>query len=83
MEYQAFEKASHRLIDSVWTVTFRKIGQYSVEVFAYNRQDEDGYKFEGLLPKVTMVENDERVLEYLEINGVRYIVENPKHIFSY
>lgn len=81
--YQAFEKASHRLIDSVWTVTFRKISDRSVEVFAYNREDEDGYKFEGLLPKVDMIEDDARVLTGLEINGTVYTVENQKHIFSY
>lgn len=81
--YQAFEKASHRLIDSVWTVTFRKVSDHHVEVFAYNRQDEDGYKYEGLLPKVRIVEDDARVLTGLEINGKLYTVENQKHIFSY
>lgn len=81
--YQAFEKASHRLIDSVWTVTFRKVSDFSVELFAYNREDEDGYKFEGILPKVRINEDDGRIITSIEVAGIEYKVENPKHIFSY
>jgi hypothetical protein len=83
MKHQPFEKACHRLIDSVWTVTFRRVSDFSVEVLAYNREDDDGYKYESVMPHGRLIEDDSRTVTGIKINGDEYTVENPKHIFKY
>lgn len=83
MTYQAFEKASNRLLDSVWTMTFRQVSDFSVEILAYSRDDDDGYKYEHLMPSVFVMEDDDRNITHIEINGYMFAVENPKYIFSY
>lgn len=83
MEYQAFEKASHRILDSVWTMTFRKVGPNQVEILAFNREDDDGYQFERMMPRLQVNEGAGRIVESIEICGQRFDVENQKHVFSY
>ena len=83
MSYQAFEKASHRLLDSVWTVTFRKVSDFSVEVFAYKRDDQDGYDYEALIPTLEPIENENRFLTHIVVNDETFVVENQKYIFNY
>ena len=79
-------KATHRLINSVWTVTAH-ISTNTATIVAYSRDDEDGYRLEDSLPKCQLTEGNDRVVKALEINWGgnrrRYTVNNPQHIFSY
>ncbi|MGR5451929.1 hypothetical protein ACP3V3_19645 [Vibrio sp. PNB22_3_1] len=88
--------ATKRLIDSVWTVEFRKIGD-GVEVISFNRENEKGYKEESKLKRVRTIETDGRVLSEIQLFPVgtqtfdmeesyrthTFKVLNPQHIFSY
>jgi|TARA_B110000208_G_scaffold99775_1_gene124516 hypothetical protein len=78
-----FSKATQRLLDSVWTLTFIQKNEDSVEVLDFNRADADGYRYERRLPKLETLEGPERVLEEVLIDGRLFIVANPAHIFSY
>lgn len=75
--------AVKRLIDSVWTLGYEEVDEYNVRVFSYDRDNPVGYEKEKELPKLVNIENDERVLEAVEIDGKRYAVVNPCFIFSY
>lgn len=89
-------KATHRLIDSVWTVTYEIVDGKAV-ISSYNRRDEEGYKHERQLPQCALVETDDRTVvelllrPYEQFNGwcnssnctERYEVANPKHVFDY
>ena len=75
-------KATHRLINSVWTVT-ADISGNTATIKAYSRNDEDGYRLEHSLPKGRLIEGEGRIVEGLEIDGETYTVNNPQHVFSY
>ena len=79
-------KATHRLLDSVWTVTAH-ISISTATIVAYSRDDEDGYRLEDSLPKCQLTEGNDRIVKSLEINWGgntrRYTINNPQHIFSY
>lgn len=75
-------KATHRLLDSVWTVT-ADISGNTATIKAYSRDDEDGYRLEKSLPKGHLIEGEGRIVEGLEIDGETYTVNNPQYIFSY
>ena len=59
-------KATHRLLDSVWTVT-ANISINTATIVAYSRDDEDGYRLEDSLPKCQLTEGNGRVVKSLEI----------------
>jgi hypothetical protein len=75
-------KATHRLIDSVWTIT-ADIQDGKAKLLDYNRDDPEGYLQERTLPKGKVIEGEGRVVEHLVIDGERYTVTNPKHVFDY
>ena len=75
-------KATHRLIDSVWTIT-ADIQDGKAKLLNYNRDDPEGYIHERTLPKGRVIEGEKRVVEHLLIDGERYEVTNPKHVFDY
>ena len=79
-------KATHRLLDSVWTVTAH-ISINTATIVAYSRDDEDGYRLEKSLPKCQLYTGNDRIVKRLEIewggNRRAYTVNNPQHIFSY
>ena len=60
-------KATHRLLDSVWTVTAH-ISISTATIVAYSRDDEDGYRLEDSLPKCQLTEGNDRIVKSLEIN---------------
>ena len=84
-------KATHRLIDSVWTVEFTLNPDNTATIHNYNRQDPEGYERERELPKGWLKEDDERTVTALVLNtnrgnngaAVEYPVTNPMHIFDY
>lgn len=89
-------KATQRLIDSVWTLEYNHLPNGKIEVIKYSREDEEGYKKEKSLPRLSNVEGDGRILTgvYLEPyepykywadkkTATLYEVENPAFIFSY
>ncbi len=79
------EKATKRLIDSVWTLEFRRVAGADrlIEVVNYSRDDKDGYERALQLPKLKTTENSDRILTHAEIDGKTYAVQNPQHVFSY
>jgi hypothetical protein len=90
-------KATHRLIDSVWTVEYKHVSIHDVEIIKYSRSDPEGYKREQELPQATIIEDEKRIVhtllvrdefhpfEWVNLNNFdhSYTVVNPKHIFDY
>ncbi|MCF2220985.1 hypothetical protein H9Q08_17000 [Chryseobacterium sp. PS-8] len=90
-------KATQRLIDSVWTVEYKKVSEGKVKILNYSRNDPEGYEREKELPQCKLVEAEERIVTHLwlkpynafdgwinEKNATEtYEVVNPKFIFSY
>jgi len=83
-------KAVKRLINSVWTVEYRLLGDNKVEILKFGRDDEEGYEREHELPKGDITEDDDRIARSLNIWSSddlgpvhSYTIANPKHIFSY
>lgn len=90
------EFATQRLINSVWTVAFRRVDG-GVEVLAYSREIKLGYDRERVLPEGRFAEDDQRTVHELVVTtgGSRYRpgskpakeerlrVVNPAFVFSY
>jgi len=80
-------KATNRILDSVWTLTYTTINNHTIEILNYNRDDSEGYEKESELPKCVLIENEKREVIFVKIleDGIItiYEVNNPKHIFSY
>mgnify|MGYP003691197473 CR=1 FL=1 len=76
-------KVTHRLIDSVWTISFIDLGENKIELIGYNRDDVEGYANERSLGIGHLIENDDRIVVGALINNVQKTVVNPKHIFDY
>jgi hypothetical protein len=90
-------KATHRLIDSVWTVEYNEVSPTEVEILSFNRTDPEGYEKERQLPQCTVIEDDNRTFVGLLVRDKfesfkwvnkencdrKYVVVNPKHVFSY
>lgn len=79
-----FCKATQRLLDSVWTVTYMRQGD-EVAILNFTRDDPDGYYFEQHLPNCRLIEDDKRTVTGLKIEGEAYefTVSNPQHVFDY
>ena len=91
------KKATHRLIDSVWTIEYEIIDVFHVWIHKYSRTDQEGYDNERQLQQGTIIETANRIATELVIrpyesfNGwatkenatEKYIISNPLHIFSY
>lgn len=92
-------KATKRLLDSIWTVSYNVLNENEIEIIGYNRDDPEGYKNECNLPQCTVIEDDKRnfiglmVREKFKFNYFDWVnsknadhiykVVNPKHITSY
>lgn len=90
-------KATHRLIDSVWTVEFNVVSPTEVEILKFSRDDPEGYDKERSLPQATVVEDADRTVtgllirnkfdsfSWVNLNNCDYAlnVVNPKHVFDY
>jgi hypothetical protein len=85
-------KGTFRLIDSVWTVTYKMLDNGKAEIISYNRDDAEGYEKEGKLPFIDVVENGARIVTHLSFRDGRSVtskeinrieVANPAHVFHY
>ena len=90
-------KATHRLIDSVWTVGYNIVNENEIEVISFNRNDPEGYKNERTLPQCTVIEDDKRNFVGLMVRDKfysfdwvnkenadhTYKVVNQKNVFDY
>jgi len=86
--------ATKRLINSVWTLTYREVGD-KIEILGYSRNNDIGYDQEKDLPRCSIVEDEARtvlgvkLLPYkaFEYNAAKsdkvFEVINPEHVFSY
>lgn len=85
--------ATERLIDSVWTLSFKWVDN-KVEIIGYDRDSEVGYKHEKDLNQVQLVEDENRIVTAVKIkkyepfcrnfdNAHTFEVVNPQHVFSY
>nr|WP_321458695.1 hypothetical protein [uncultured Vibrio sp.] len=78
--------ASHRLIDSVWTMAYIPLGNDQIHVVMYGRDYQHSY-----LPEIyndqkrleRKFELERRTLSWVVIDGQRYEVSNQQFIFSY
>jgi hypothetical protein len=89
--------ATQRLIDSVWTVSYRIVDEAKseIEILSYDRDNPIGYEQEKTLNRGGLVESEGRIVTELIIepyepfkswingSGTKYTVINPKHIFDY
>lgn len=89
--------ATKRLIDSVWTVSYKMNPDGTVHIISYDRENIIGYTKEKELPRCTFVETPERLVTHLIIQEYEHFrswpdqskpheqfhVGNPKYIFSY
>jgi len=90
-------KATHRLIDSVWTVEYEVLNETEIEVIKFTRNDPDGYEKERELPQCSVIEDDCRnfigllvrdkfnVFDWVDYDNCdrEYEVKNVKYVFSY
>jgi hypothetical protein len=90
-------KATHRLINSVWTVEYEIVSPTEVRIINFTRDDPEGYEREKELPQATVVEDLGRTVVGLLIRDKpdsfawvnekncdhKYTVINPQHVFSY
>lgn len=90
-------KATHRLIDSVWTVEYNVVSPTEVEIIKFTREDQEGYDKERELPQCAIIEGDKRTFiqllvkdKYISFEWVNketcdhtYTVTNPRYIFNY
>lgn len=89
-------KATQRLIDSVWTLEYTIQDDGKIFIINYNRNDVEGYEQEKNLPRMSLKENEGRIVEGVYLQPYEsfkywaskdlsafYEVANPKHVFSY
>lgn len=75
--------ATNRLIDSVWTLGYEVIGE-EIKIISYDRDNEIGYMQESTLPIANkIIENEDRIVQSVVINGEEFNVVNKGHVFSY
>lgn len=55
-------KATKRLITNIWTVDYEDHGDGSVTINSYRHDDSDGYEQENQLPRVKLIETENRVI---------------------
>jgi len=91
-------KATHRIIDSVWTLEYEIVSKDSIRILNYSRDDIEGYNKEKELPQCRIIENPNgRIIESVLVRNefkpfdwvnannadFNYTVVNPQYIFSY
>ncbi|MAI07981.1 MAG: hypothetical protein CMF61_03390 [Magnetococcales bacterium] len=87
--------ATHRLIDSVWTLGFKWVDG-KVEIVSYDRENPVGYEHEQDLTQARLIDDDNRIVTHVKLRkyrafdygwyedaGETFEVVNPQHIFSY
>lgn len=80
-------KATNRIIDSVWTLTYLVLDDITIQILDYTREDKDGYELENRIPTFNIYEDHNRNIIFVKLifNGVSkwMKVHNPQEIFSY
>lgn len=75
--------ATQRLIDSVWSMVYEVVDG-GVFIHRYDRENDAGYMLEGKVPKLRVMEDTERNIIAIDLDGkTTYNVVNKKGIFSY
>jgi hypothetical protein len=91
------KKATHRAIDSVWTLEYIINDDNTMTIISHDREDVEGYEREKELPRFKIIENDKREALNVLIQDFKqftYIandsephenhkVANVKGVFSY
>lgn len=90
-------KATHRIMDSVWTLEYRLEPDDTLTILSYDRDDPEGHEKERELPQVRLVEESGRVVTAVllwekyspfratdgTVPDFAYTVANPGRIFSW
>lgn len=91
-------KATQNLIGSIWTLSYNILENGKIEILSFNRNDQEGYEKERELPRLNLIEDDQRTVLQVALmpfksfcswanmddpTTIVYDVENPKHVFSY
>ena len=78
------DMAVNRIIDSIWTLEYALFND-TIYIFYHGRDKQEGYNREAELPKFTLIESndDTRTVVSAIIDGTKYVVLNPQHVFSY
>lgn len=79
------KKACMRLPDgNIWTLTYTPHPDNSVDIIDFNNEDNDGYMFESTLGKLeSILEDKDRLVLEVTINGESYRVRNQQNVFTY
>jgi hypothetical protein len=91
--------ATKRLIDSVWTLGYKRVSPTEVEIVSYDRENPIGYEQEGKLDLCNTMEtlDGNRVVTHVALADYKSFdqwaslteprellkVVNPQHVFSY
>lgn len=79
-------KACMPVGDNVWTLTYIKHSDNTVEILDFTHEDNDGYMFRETLGKLdSILESDDgqRIALEVTINGESFRVRNQQHILTY
>ncbi len=78
------EYAKRQIIDSTWYLGYDVTAEGRVEIHLHDR---DPHKAGAETPEAhgeyELVETPQRVVTHVVIDGCRYTVSNPGHVFSY
>ena len=74
--------AVNRILDDVWTLEYIEENG-SVNIIKHSRYHAEGVEREKELPEFSLVEDSDRNVLEVEIDGCTYPVSNPRYIFSY
>ena len=88
--------ATHRLIDSVWTLVYEQVSETEIKILAYARDITHGYRHEKVLDNCNLLEDSKRHVHSVTlrdyspfpfssdaVNERTFTVTNSKHIFDY
>ena len=89
--------AVNRLINSVWTISYRELEDGTIELLSHDRENAIGYEKERELPNFKLIEADNRIVmgalitndiceysfDWSEAEKHKFAVSNPKNVFSY
>ena len=90
--------ATHRLIDSVWTLVYEQVSDTEIKILAYARDITHGYRHEKELDNCELNQDEKRIVHSVtlkdydsnfpfsrdaSVNERTFTVTNSKHIFDY
>jgi hypothetical protein len=89
--------ATHRILDSVYTLQYQQIDEKTVKILQYDRDSNYGYENEGKLEQFSVVTDDKGIVTGVHFRNYQSggpvisaesatricSVANPQHKFSY